>query len=71
MVWNTIPAANGAIADRVIGQASFTAGTVNAGQPVRNAQGLNFPAGLALHNNRLIVADSENSRYMTYQALPD
>ncbi len=71
MVWNTIPATNGALADRVIGQANFTAGTMNAGQPGVNAQGLNFPAGLALHNNRLIVADSENSRYVSYQALPD
>lgn len=71
MVWNTIPATNGAVADRVIGQLNFTAGAVNAGQPLRNAQGLNVPGGLVLHNNRLIVADSENSRYMAYQALPD
>lgn len=68
LVWNTVPASNGAPADRVIGQPNFTANDPDAGQPRLNAQGLRLPAGLALHNNRLMVADTDNSRYVAYQA---
>ena len=68
LVWNTLPTTNGAFADRVIGQPDFSTHVQNAGQPAPHAQGLSSPTGLALHDNRLIVADRINFRYLAFQA---
>jgi hypothetical protein len=75
LVWNTFPTTDGARADVVLGQGSFTAttpnddnqdGTVDASPTART---LASPSGVKLIGNRLFVADSNNNRYLVFDGL--
>jgi len=65
LVWNTFPAADGAAADAVLGQASFTTATAAAG-----AGGLNGPTSVTSDGTHLFVADSGNHRVLVYPSIP-
>jgi hypothetical protein len=62
LVWNTFPAASGAAADVVLGQATFDA--TGAGS---SASGMQEPGGLAFHGDLLIVGDHSNYRYLVFR----
>lgn len=65
LVWNSIPTANGAPADLVLGQANFTD---NASGLSRTA--LNHPYGVWSDGTRLAVADTLNNRVLVWSTLP-
>src|SRR6185503_160922 len=61
LVWNTLPAANNALADLVIGQSSMTSNGPNAGGTVGLA-GFNLPIAVYANANVVAVADYLNFR---------
>ncbi|MBL7668953.1 MAG: hypothetical protein JNM39_00585 [Bdellovibrionaceae bacterium] len=62
LVWNHIPTSNGVSADYVIGQPSFTTKS-----PIGcNANGLNWPTGILIDNDRLFVADYLYNRTLIF-----
>ncbi len=67
LIWNSIPAANGAAADIVLGQDNFT--TVR--QPiVTDAKSFRGPQGAWIQNGRLYIADTQNHRVMIWNTIP-
>ena len=60
--WSTIPVANGAAANAVFGQSSFTTYSPNAGASTLALNTLYAPAGLSVNGGLLVIADSGNSR---------
>ncbi|PKA02504.1 hypothetical protein CH375_22695, partial [Leptospira ellisii] len=67
LIWNTIPTATFADADRVFGQSNFTEGYPN--RSGTNATGLNFPKGFTFAGGRFWIADSENRRVLNVKNL--
>ena len=65
LIWNTLPTANGAPADLVIGQPDFTSNSAG-----RGAQGLSNPLGVHSGALQLFVADSSNHRVLVYNNFP-
>jgi hypothetical protein len=65
LLWNTIPASNGASAHHVIGQPDFTTAVPGAGP-----QGLTTPASVFATSAQLFVADLGNNRVLVYQPYP-
>ncbi len=66
LVYNSIPTANGAAADLVIGQPDMESNTLGT-----TADRLNFPWALALSSDgRLIVADQSNQRVLIFNSIP-
>lgn len=58
-------------ATAVVGQASFGAGTADAGMGAANAVGLDNPLGVAVApDGRVFVSDYQHSRVLGYNALP-
>jgi hypothetical protein len=76
MIWNTIPASDGALADIVLGQNSFTScvpndddqDTIADANPT--ARTLSYPSGAWSDGTRLIVADSSNNRVLIWNTFP-
>ncbi|MBI4606909.1 MAG: hypothetical protein HY721_33520, partial [Planctomycetes bacterium] len=68
LLWSSIPTADGAAADVVIGQSSGTGSLPNAGGPP-SARTLRAPEGLAVAEDRLIVADRDNHRVLIFDGL--
>jgi hypothetical protein len=69
LVWNSIPASNGAPADLVIGQTDF--GARDSGVSESNgAAGMRWPHGLAASGETLFVADAGSSRVMVWKTMP-
>jgi hypothetical protein len=72
LMWNSIPTTNFAAANKVLGQATFTANTANDGNQDGiedanpTARTLNFPDGLYLYGNKLIVSDEGNNRFLIF-----
>ncbi|MDH3271752.1 MAG: hypothetical protein OEN56_10485 [Gemmatimonadota bacterium] len=66
LIWNSIPAANGAPADVVLGQPDFTSRAART-----SATGLNHPRGVWSDGRRLVVADAGSSRVLVWNAIPD
>lgn len=65
LIWNSVPAVNGAAADVVLGQTDFS------GSSARDEEdGLTTPAGIWSDGFRLLVADSGNNRVMLWTQLP-
>jgi hypothetical protein len=62
MVWRGLPEANGAPCDFVLGQRDFASQEHNRAAYYPDAAALNMPYGLAACGDRLIVADTANSR---------
>jgi uncharacterized protein (TIGR03437 family) len=61
LVYNTIPTANGAPADEVLGEANDT-----SDQPTDGADTLNTPTSVAWDGDNLYVADCYNQRIMVF-----
>lgn len=65
LIWNTIPDANGAPADVVLGQPDFVSSTSGT-----SATSLFSPAGIWSDGQRLIVADYSNRRVLIWNSIP-
>jgi hypothetical protein len=86
LIWNTIPATNGAAADVVIGQPDFTTAVANYSKelcesngtgtdgkptyPARCARTLDFPRYALSDGKRLFIADGGNDRVLVYHSVP-
>ena len=63
MLWSSgLPSENGAAADTLFGQSSFTACDHNMGAYYPSNRALNMPYALAVSGERLLVGDTANSR---------
>ena len=60
---------NGMAAQVVIGQSNFTSNSANQGSSV-NANGFEYPYGIATDGTRLFVSDNINSRVLIYNKIP-
>ena len=67
MVWRELPQDNGRPCDFVIGQADFLGLDHNQSQYFPTAATLNMPYGLCVQGERLIVADTANSRLLGFE----
>lgn len=78
LVWNSVPAASGAPADLVLGQADFTSRRPNRGRGDADldgrcdtgADGLFYPTGVASDGTHLFVADRVNNRVLVWNTFP-
>jgi hypothetical protein len=61
LVWNTFPTQNFQPADAVIGQSDMISSINDT-----TAEGLDYPTGVFLHGDKLIVSDQGNSRCLIY-----
>ncbi len=68
LLWNQQPTATGQAANLVLGQASATGNTANAGG--LSAATLSSPTAVATDGTRLAVADTSNNRVLLYQNWP-
>jgi hypothetical protein len=68
LVWNTLPEANGATADLVLGQRDFTTRDDCGG--LTGAGGMRWPHAVAMRGGRLFIADAGTSRIMIWHHLP-
>jgi hypothetical protein len=66
MVWRSLPQANGVACDFVLGQADMEGVDHNRAAYYPTAETLNMPYGLAIHDNRIVVADTANSRLIGF-----
>ncbi len=65
LIYNSIPAANNAAADMVLGQPNMTSRLANQGAAAE-AYTLNLPYSIILSSNKLLVADTSNNRGLVY-----
>lgn len=76
LIWNTIPTSNGAPADVVLGQGSFTSNMNNDndqdGIPdlYPSDRTLNYPAGVWSDGTKLVVCDRDNHRVLIWNKFP-
>jgi hypothetical protein len=63
LIWDSIPTTNYAAADRVIGQPDFVTAA-----PGVTETAMTRPAGVYALGNKLIVTDTNNHRYLIFQA---
>jgi hypothetical protein len=76
LIWNTIPTSNGAPADVVLGQNSFTTCVRNdddqngVADATPTARTLNYPSDVWSDGTRLIVADAQNNRVLIWSTIP-
>jgi hypothetical protein len=74
LIWDSIPDSNNAPADVVLGQSDFEHGAPNDDDqdgnpdPGPSARTLYEPLGLQVYNDKLIVADHQNHRYLVFQS---
>jgi len=66
MVWRSLPQANGVACDFVLGQAGMAGLDHNRAAYYPTASTLNMPYALAVQDNRLVVADTANSRLIGF-----
>lgn len=69
LIYNAIPAANGAAASVVVGQPTFSSNTFNRGG-APSAQTLGLPTGAVADGANLYVADRSNNRVLIYSPIP-
>lgn len=68
-IYNSVPTANNANADIVLGQPDFTSNSANQGGLV-NAHSMNQPTNLFSYGPYLMIADSGNNRVLVYNSIP-
>ena len=68
LIWNSLPATNGAPADYVIGQPNLTSCGVNTGGV--GAGTLKYPGDVWTDGTKLMVADSGNNRLLIWNSFP-
>lgn len=66
MIWDRLPTRNGQAADAVLGQSDLTSCDPNMVDYYPSAQALNMPYALAVLKDRLVVADTANSRIVGF-----
>jgi hypothetical protein len=66
MAWRSLPSANGAACDFVIGQADMDGLDHNRAAYYPSARSLNMPYGVTVMGERLMVADTANSRLLGF-----
>ena len=69
LIFNSLPTANNASADIVVGQPNMTSTSKNQGGDVRSNT-LSEPAGLCITGTKLLVADKGNNRVLIYNSIP-
>lgn len=69
LIYNAIPAANGAAANVVVGQVFMSSGASNQGG-LANAKTLSLPSGVFSDGAKLFIADQNNNRVLIYNAIP-
>jgi hypothetical protein len=67
MVWDGLPTTNGAPCSFVLGQRDFASVDHNMAAYYPTAAALNMPYGLAVLGDRVVVADTANSRLVAYR----
>lgn len=67
MLWHTVPTAHHTPCDRLIGQTSAEQVEHNQGNYHPDARCLNMPYGATVAGDRLVVADTANSRLLAWQ----
>ena len=73
LIWNSIPQANGAPADLVLGQPDFTTVAPNSGTSgvlVPSARSLRGPQGVWIQDGKLFVSDNMNHRVLIWNTWP-
>jgi hypothetical protein len=65
LIWNSIPASNGAAADQVLGQLDFTSNT----EGLSDYQ-MRYPGDVAVGGGRVFVADTVNHRVLVWNGAP-
>jgi hypothetical protein len=70
LLWLSVPESSNQPADVVLGQADFTTGLANRGGSIPAAETLNWCYGIAIHDGRLIVADTGNRRVVVWNMIP-
>ena len=65
LIWRNLPTANGTLPDVVVGQPDFSTAV-----PRTAADGMRGPQGVWIDNNRLFVADTQNSRVLIFSPVP-
>jgi hypothetical protein len=70
LMWSGDPQQNHILADGILGQHGALALDHNRGEYWPTARSLNMPYGLAVHDDRLLVADTANSRVLRFDS-PD
>ncbi len=65
LLWTSIPVVNGTEPDLVLGQADFS-----GSMPDTSPEGMRGPQGVWLDGGRLLVADTQNSRILIWNAIP-
>ena len=65
LVWNELPTANNTPADLVLGQSNFREVMDNRGYQISSSS-LRFPYAVVLFGERVVVADTGNSRLLTW-----
>jgi len=68
LIWNSVPAANGAPADVALGQSSMGTNTTNSGG--LSASSLSLPLDVLTVGSKLLVADSGNNRVLVWNQIP-
>jgi hypothetical protein len=66
LIWNTIPKANNAPADVVLGQSNFTAGALAAA----SSRTFEFPWAVFSDGKKLYIADRGNHRVLIWNTIP-
>ncbi|MBM3255967.1 MAG: hypothetical protein FJZ04_00650 [Candidatus Moranbacteria bacterium] len=69
LIYNSIPATNGASADVVIGQTDMTGSNGNQGGSAA-ANTLHSPTGVLVYNGKLFVSDNNNHRVLIFNSIP-
>jgi len=69
LVFNSIPSANNASANVVIGQTNMTGSSANQGGSA-GANTLRSPWGITSDDNKLLIADTANHRVLIYNSIP-
>lgn len=67
MIWNAMPDRIGQPADAMLGQANMTDCDFNMAAYYPSSQAVNMPYALAVLGDRLVVADTANSRLLGFQ----
>jgi hypothetical protein len=71
LVWNSVPSMNGAPADLVLGQNSFSLDTPNLGAMTPSAFGMFQPLAVTVAHDALFVADYGNQRVLIWRPIPE
>lgn len=69
LIYNSVPATNGASADVVVGQSTYSAKSANQGGSVA-ANTLNYPNNVQVYGGKMMITDSSNNRVLIYNSVP-